>query len=71
MVSASDERQRGRVMSFDADLGLGTVESATGAVHTFHCIEIIDGTRNIAVGSDVSFRLLAKFGRYEAADIGP
>jgi cold shock CspA family protein len=70
-MTVPDDRQRGRVVSFDAESGLGTVESIDGVAHLFHCIEISDGTRDIAVGSEVSFGLLAKFGRYEAADIGP
>ena len=59
----------GRVVSFDAAVGLGEIESSTGERHLFHCIEIADGSRTIAVGTTVSFDLLAKFGRYEAASI--
>ena len=65
------ERGSGRtgiVTAFDTAVGLGTIES-DGATHLFHCIEIADGSRDIAVGTSVSFDLLAKFGRYEAADI--
>lgn len=57
------------MVSFDVAAGLGEVESSTGERHVFHCIEIADGTRGIAVGVHVSFDLLAKFGRYEAANI--
>ena len=60
----------GTVASFDADVGLGEIESSTGERHIFHCIEIADGSRDIAVGAEVSFDVLAKFGRYEAANIG-
>lgn len=59
----------GRVTAFDAAVGLGDVESSTGERHAFHCIEIADGSRDIAVGAEVSFNLLNKFGRYEAANI--
>lgn len=59
----------GRVVSFDAAVGLGEIESSTGERHAFHCIEIADGTREIGVDSDVSFDLLHKFGRAEAANI--
>ena len=59
----------GRVVSFDAAVGLGEIESAAGERHLFHCIEIADGTREIAVDTDVGFDLLHKFGRAEAANI--
>lgn len=59
----------GHVTQFDAAIGLGVITSERGTEHAFHCIEIADGTRTIAVGTQVSFDLLAKFGRYEAADI--
>jgi hypothetical protein len=39
--------------------------------HPFHCIEIADGSRAIDIGTEVSFDLLAKFGRWEAANIRP
>jgi CspA family cold shock protein len=61
----------GQVTSFDAAVGLGTVESDDGESHAFHCIEIADGTREIELGARVSFDLLAKFGAYEAANIRP
>jgi cold shock CspA family protein len=59
----------GVVVAFDAAIGLGDVESSMGERHVFHCIEIADGSRDIAVGAQVSFDLLNKFGRYEAANI--
>jgi cold shock CspA family protein len=61
----------GTVASFDEPAGLGTVVGGGGAVHPFHCIEIADGSRTIAVGVDVRFDLLAKLGRWEAANIRP
>ena len=42
---------------------------ADGTGYPFHCIEIADGSRDIAVGTAVDFALLPKLGRYEAADI--
>lgn len=60
---------RGRVTSFDAAVGLGEIESTSGERHLFHCIEIADGTRDIAVDTSVSFDLLHKFGRAEAANV--
>jgi len=56
-------------VSFDAGVGLGEIEATTGERHPFHCIEIADGTREIAVDAEVSFDLLPKFGRAEAANI--
>ena len=55
--------------AFDESVGLGTITSEDGSEHLFHCIEIADGSRSIAVGAAVLFDLLAKFGRYEAAHI--
>jgi CspA family cold shock protein len=57
------------VSAFDVASGLGSIESAVGETHQFHCIEIADGTREVSIGAAVSFDLLAKFGRYEAANI--
>ena len=61
--------RRGAVSSFDEASGLGTITSTEGVEHPFHCIEIADGSRTIDVGAEVSFDLLAKFGRWEAANI--
>jgi cold shock CspA family protein len=57
------------VREFDSAAGLGVVVGEDGAEYAFHCIEIADGSREIEVGTDVSFSVLAKLGRYEAADI--
>ena len=59
----------GRVVAFDDAVGLGEIERADGTRLPFHCIEIADGTRSIAVGTAVTFALLCKLGRYEAAHI--
>jgi len=61
----------GTVTTFDRDAGLGTVRDGDGHEWPFHCIEIADGTRDIAVGTAVTFDLLAKLGRYEASHITP
>ena len=55
--------------AFDESTGIGVVADANGVGHSFHCIEIADGTRVIEVGAEVSFDLLAKLGRWEAANI--
>jgi CspA family cold shock protein len=59
----------GVVAEFDAAVGLGTIDALDGERYAFHCIEIADGSRDIPLGADVTFDALAKFGRYEAANI--
>jgi CspA family cold shock protein len=63
--------RRGVVARFDEHSGLGVVATDDGVEHPFHCIEIADGSRSIDTGIEVSFDLLAKFGRWEAANIRP
>jgi CspA family cold shock protein len=59
----------GRVTAFDESVGLGVVAGTDGVDYPFHCIEIADGSRSIPVGVDVTFDLLAKLGRWEAANL--
>jgi cold shock CspA family protein len=61
----------GTVVEFDAERGLGRINAADGRSYPFHCTQIADGTRSVAVGALVSFELLAKLGRYEATAISP
>jgi cold shock CspA family protein len=61
----------GTVTAFDDHVGLGEVQSEDGDVHLFHCVEIADGTRTIAVGTPVEFDLRRKFGRLEASRLRP
>ena len=58
----------GRVASFDAGRGLGTVADDAGARHTeFHATAIADGSRRIEPGTEVSFVVPPGHrGRYEA-----
>jgi cold shock CspA family protein len=58
----------GTVAEYSADIGLGVIE-ADDVRYPFHCIEIADGSREIAVGTAVTFDVLCKLGRYEAASI--
>lgn len=58
---------RGTVTSFDDHAGLGVLTAEDGTAYPFHCTQIADGTRTIAVGTRVSFELVARLGRYEAA----
>jgi cold shock CspA family protein len=61
----------GQVVAFDREVGLGEIALADGTRVPFHCIEIADGTRDIAIGARVSFSFIGKLGRYEAARISP
>jgi cold shock CspA family protein len=61
--------RRGTVTAFDDAVGLGTIAGDDGIERAFHCIEIADGSRSIEVGTVVSFEVLGKFGRWEAANI--
>ena len=61
--------RRGSVTEFDDACGLGEITDEHGDVFAFHCVEIADGTRSIAVGTPVRFDVFAKLGRYEAARI--
>lgn len=63
--------RRGVVTAFDPATGLGTVTTDDGIAHAFHCIEIADGSRSVDVGTAVTFDLLPKFGRWEAAALAP
>ena len=64
-MSTGPSRRRGVVVEFDAHVGLGVVES-DGERFAFHCVEIADGTRDIAVGGSVTFEVREKFARLEA-----
>ena len=61
----------GTVTSFDADRGLGEVTADDGGVYPFHCVSIADGGRTIDEGVSVTFDILLKLGRREAAAITP
>jgi cold shock CspA family protein len=64
--------QSGTVQSFDQVVGLGTVVDTQGKTFNFHCTAIADGSRNIAVGTAVSFVLKqGALGRVEAVRVTP
>lgn len=65
----SDTRRTGTVTDFDFVVGLGHLTTVEGETRLFHCVEIADGTRDIAVGSRVSFLPVTRFGHLEAADL--
>jgi cold shock CspA family protein len=63
---------RGVVTAFDEHRGLGEITAADGVVYRFHCVAIADGTRTIAVGTEVEFEVVpGHLGRWEAAGIAP
>ena len=62
---------RGTVSAFDDAKGLGIVTAEDGQPFAFHCTQIADGSRTIAVGQAVRFVILPKLGRYEATAIEP
>jgi cold shock CspA family protein len=61
---------QGTVTHFDAHVGLGTIRGDDGRDFPFHCTQIADGTRLIAVGALVEFNEAAgPLGRWEASEI--
>lgn len=47
----------GRVTAFDEAVGLGEVTSDSGETYLFHCTQIVDGTRSIAIDTEVTFTI--------------
>jgi cold shock CspA family protein len=64
--------RHGTVDRFDELVGLGTIRGDDGSEYPFHCTAIADGTRTIAAGTRVIFKVAAgHLGRWEAAGIEP
>jgi cold shock CspA family protein len=62
----------GLVTQFDDAAGFGEIETADGTRYFFHCTRIADGTRTIAVGTPVTFDVVAgHLGRWEATAVAP
>lgn len=63
----------GVVQEFDEHVGLGVVASSEdGRRYPFHCTQIADGSRVIAVGASVQFEVVAGHrGEWEATAIHP
>ncbi|MBW3556052.1 MAG: cold shock domain-containing protein [Actinobacteria bacterium] len=60
----------GTVVAFDEHAGYGTVRSDDGQDLFFHCTQIDDGTRTIAVGTRVRFAVVpGQRGQWEAAGV--
>jgi cold shock CspA family protein len=63
---------RGKVASFDEEAGLGQLSSEDGGNYPFHCTEVTDGSRHIAVGTPVEFQVApGHVGRWEARGVTP
>ncbi len=61
---------RGRIEAFDDHRGAGLVRSDTGEALYFHCMNIADGSRCIALGAFVSARRgVGHLGHDEAREI--
>ena len=63
----------GRVAEFDDHRGRGEIEVGGGDFHfPFHCTAIADGSRSIAEGTAVRFRLvIGPLGALEATAVAP
>jgi cold shock CspA family protein len=62
--------QRGAVVGFDEHRGTGLVQGEDGGQLFFHCTAVADGSRAIAVGSEVMFEVVAGHnGRWEATSV--
>jgi cold shock CspA family protein len=59
----------GTISEFDEAKGLGVIVADDDHVVPFHCVEIADGTRTIDTGQAVTFRLLPRFGAFQAGAI--
>lgn len=71
-MSTVGPAHRGSVESFDKDVGLGEVRAEGGRLYPFHCTEISDGSRDIAVGKEVTFAVApGHLGSWEARRLEP
>ncbi len=63
----------GEVIEFDDAAGIGTVrDDDTGETHFFHCTQIADGSRTIAVRARVTYEVRpGHLGRWEAVGLTP
>jgi cold shock CspA family protein len=52
----------GVVAAFDEHAGLGRIAADDGTELAFHCTALADGTRTVAVGARVAFRVVAAHG---------
>jgi len=60
----------GTVAAFDEHKGWGSVRTDEGRELFFHCTQIADGTRSVAVGAEVDFEMgPGHGGRWEAYEV--
>jgi cold shock CspA family protein len=60
----------GTVTEFDEHRGVGTIRAADGVAYSFHCTQILDGTRTIDEGATVDFEIRpGHLGQWEATAI--
>lgn len=60
----------GTVASFDEQAGLGTIRADDGRELLFHCTQLTDGSRTVAVRASVRFEVVpAHLGTGEAARV--
>lgn len=67
-MMAEREVRDGTVVEFDGHVGLGRISSA-GEEFLFHCVELLDGSRLISVGTRVRFVPVTRFGHREASAV--
>ncbi len=70
-IGSGAETHTGVVRDFDAARGLGVLVDDAGSEFPFHCTEIADGSRDIAVGTHVTFVVEPGLGRWEAGHLQP
>ncbi len=61
--------RRGVVTEFDAERGLGVVRGEDGRELPFHCTRLVDGSRQVEVGTAVVYEVVAGPARWEAGGI--
>jgi cold shock CspA family protein len=70
-LGSSFARHTGTVRSFDDHRGCGVVSGDTGGDWYFHCTRIADGSRSIAVGTQVAFDVVPGPTGLEATGLRP
>lgn len=60
----------GHVFAFERDRGFGSVRTPDGDTYFFHATQLTSGSRDIAAGAEIVFRLTpGEGGRLEAVDV--
>jgi cold shock CspA family protein len=62
----------GKVVEFDEHAGLGALEPPEGGRVSFHCTQIANGSRRVAVGTKVCYEVVpGNLGVWEAGLLEP